>query len=303
MLIGMAGLAALGFIGFHGGSLAAKLAFPPDLDIAAHGDVARPFGEVVAASGTSTSGIIAPLFGVPDQSAPPPPAEAPVENTTYQLEGITISDFGSWAMLNANGSSRLVREGDALGPGETVAGISVDTVILDTNGTLSFLRFAVAGGDRTATLSDERLAREESLAADFNPPQAEPAEARVTTVTPTETPDQPPPPTLRTEQPPLQLQELRQALYRPNALSDVQFVRARLTDGGVGLRLKWFRDNPLVEATGLQRGDVLKTINDIEITDAQGLQALVLQLPKLDQLVVSYERKEQQIEVTIPLIK
>ncbi|MEO1704368.1 MAG: hypothetical protein AAFR50_03390 [Pseudomonadota bacterium] len=296
LLVGAALLAAVVFAGFHAGTIGAKLAFP----VAGAADAAetgpRGFDEAAVTTTAREVAAIAPIFGAPEvgETAPAP---APVaQNTTYELEGITITEFGRWAMLNADGASRLLREGDALSETETVVSISPDTVIIQQGEVLSVVRFVRADEE----LSEEELARQASLEADLNPPE----ENFIQTVA---APPTPAPEVeieeVSTTRPPVELQVLRQALYAPNALSDVQFVRARLWNGSVGLQLKWFKDNPIITAMGLQRGDVLAAINGVPITDPQALQALALQVGQLDEIVLFYERKSTVFDVTVPLIK
>jgi type II secretory pathway component PulC len=291
---------AVAFAGFQAGGLGAHLAFSsPNVDFGRVSGI-RVFDKSFSQEVLPTIDTVAAIFGNPEESQPvvrPAPIEI-AENTDYSLQGVTVAVQGRWAMLDAGGANVLVREGDTLANGEMVKEITPTAVVLSRDGELTILQFTRAGSSEISTQNSDRAA----IMADFNTVEDKPDVPRVTTVTALEKPARPIE-TLEVEQPPMKIQALRRALYAPNALSSVQFIRARVSGGAIGWQLKWIKDSPLVEAAGLQRGDVLVAINGVAIVDVKGLQNLLLGLPRLDKIDIEYERRQRPIRVTIPLEK
>ncbi|MEL6452375.1 MAG: PDZ domain-containing protein [Pseudomonadota bacterium] len=289
-----ASVAVLGFAGFHAGSLAAKVAYAPSAAPEVAREAAPDFAAVGDTGNDAPRNVVAPVFGVPDAAAPV--AAPATRNATYVLEGVTVTGLGRWAMLSVDGISQLVREGDALGEGELVKAINTTQVVIEAGGALTVVSF---DADETP---EEDSALQASLRADLSGVEAAPDQPRVTVITPPDTQAASAEP-VQTERPAIDVKSLRRAFFAPDALSKLRFVRARSTDGGIGLQLKWFEENPITKAAGLERGDVLVSVNDVPITDSTGLQGLAAGLSKLDRIVLKYERKQQPIEVVIPIVR
>lgn len=290
--------ALLGFLtigGFQLGRLGAGLSFPASLSGPAQSAKTPQFDDAQQPTGRPLETAVAPIFGTPAPTqAPATAAPKPIPPaSSYALRGITVVGPDRWAMLTADGANILVRMGDQLPGGETVKEITPDAVLVSQNGALSVLEF-------TRTDAEAPSDRPE-LMADFAPSQQPDQAPRVTTVTPSA--PAPAPAQTQTERPALQLQTLRRAIYAPNALSNVHFTRSRTLSGRIGWKLKWIKDSPLIQAAGLERGDVLLAINGVPITDSKGLEALLLGLGKLDIIEIEYERRKRPMRVTIPLIK
>jgi type II secretory pathway component PulC len=285
----------LAFAGFHAGRFGSAIVFPTTASVSGGAATTREFDDAPRPDGTPQKTNVAAIFGTPEPTAAPATVAQPIApSTSYGLRGITVVGNSRWAMLTADGANMLVRMGDKLADGEVVKEITPTAVLLSRDGALTILEFS---GSSEENATDRRP----DLTADFNPTTAPPEPPRVTTVTPVKRPA--PPETELIQQPPLNIQTLRRAIYAPIALSTVHFVRARTYSGGIGWKLKWIKDSPLVEAAGLQRGDILVSINGQSVEDSDALQSLVLGLGKLDTIEIEYERGKRPMRATIPLIK
>ncbi|MGY3670877.1 hypothetical protein ACW9UM_18700 (plasmid) [Marinovum sp. KMM 9989] len=300
LLVGAAFAGLLTVAGFQTGRLGAHFMYPtPQVAFGAVTRV-RVFDDALEQEARAPEARVAAVFGTPNPPEAAPVVTEPAKiavNTTYRLHGITVVGAGRWAMLSVDGANMLARMGDKLANGELVTDITPTAVVLSRDGDLTILEFARPTADGESEMQETRP----ELLADFNPVEAPPAVPRVTTVTAVEAPAAAPE-VEELAQPPIEMQVLRRAIYAPNALSNVHFVRQRTLGGEIGWQLKWIKDSPLVDAAGLQRGDVLVSINGLPVGNSGGLQNLLLGLGKLETIEIRYERRNRPMRVTIPLI-
>ncbi len=168
--------------GYQAGVFGARLVYPDVPGDAVGQTSQQDFASVSTVTSAQSDATVVPLFGVaPEQvSAPAPQVAEIAPNTTYQLQGITVTGPQRWAMLTSGGSSLLVRPGDTLKSGETVNEITTESVLLDAGGTLTILRFTRA----SEAAQSAAASLDAAVMADFNPEPAVPDTPRVTRVAP-----------------------------------------------------------------------------------------------------------------------
>ncbi|MEL7090889.1 MAG: type II secretion system protein N [Pseudomonadota bacterium] len=292
---------ALAYALYLGGALGAIL--PGGATTSATMETAIPTLETAqkraAATGPSTQ--LPALFGeapAPDtaRAQKKPSAEPARPSETYSLQGVTLTSGQKWAMVQDSSGVILIREGDRLSDDETVLSIRADSVIFERDGDMVSILFP----DAEPPVAETMDVVQASLEADRNPVE-EVAQPRLTTVS------QPKPnvvmQTREDVRPAVTLADLRRVVFAPEAMSSLRLERARLSDGVIGWRIKWLADNQLVAAAGLQRGDILRAVNDVNVMDATSLKSLLPALGRLQGITVDYERGDASVRAIIPLKK
>ena len=230
-----------------------------------------------------------PIFGEEAQTRA---ADAiPVaRNTTYSLRGLfEMLDGGALAMIESSGMTAVYRGRDRLPGGEAITEISSDGVTIDS----------VRGRTRI-TFEELQMFRPEpgqvSL-VDTRNSEADSPDA----VAPVDA-DVPAADVEPERRPPLSHKTLsEQILSNESLLSAVRFKRVRGRTGRIGLRIEWLRKDDLTDAVGLQRGDVILTVNGLSVDEPGTMDALVRSFPTSREVVIDLERRDGPHRLVIPL--
>ena len=231
------------------------------------------------------------VFGVATttEAAKPVPI---IRNTTYSLRGLfTTRDGHGFAMIESSGATAVYRGQDRLPGGETVAEIGPDSVTLRGAQGLAFLGFedselpgAVPGGTSAAVPGEKPVRVAHQSKAEI--PNAVPATA---------------PKAELERRPPISRANLSQQLLSADALSTAKFARVRARNGGIGLRIKWLRQDDLTDTIGLRRGDVILAVNGLSVDDPKTMGTLIEALPASGEIVIDLERRNGPHRLVIPL--
>jgi type II secretory pathway component PulC len=215
------------------------------------------------------------LFGTAPAPVAATPAAPPPEFTTnLVLKGLISAAGSGWAILGDGGKEKLVRTGDDLGDGITVAAIDGEGVTLGRGDARLVLRFEAAGaGDPAAAPS--------APAAEASPSG--------TIAAPVETVD--------LELTGLDRRDLKRLLARAGGISAVE-----LDDGSPVFEVLFVRPGQLYDRIGLQQGDRLITLNGIAMGDDAAMMAAASELLAARTYTMDLIRDGRRMAIAVNLV-
>lgn len=237
--------------------------------------------------------VNAELFGSTDVVIEEEPEEisAPVTRLNLKLRGVYASeeDFAS-AMIEHNRKQDVYRTGSSLpgASGLTLYRVLADRVIMSRNGKYETLFIEDFDG---STPSSNTQFRPRSVANQTQPAVIPAAsslnEQNVVDLT-------------NNAQVTAQLQELRENIDDPSALSDVVTMTPVNNDQGFqGFRLAPGKNRRLFGAMGLRRNDIVTEVNGISMTDASSALTVLDQLQTAEQINLTVQRGNREVIIKI----
>ena len=222
-----------------------------------------------------------PIFGA---AAVTDPAKVTpvVRGTTYSLRGLFNPPGGrGLAMIESSGVTALYREGDRLPGGETVTGVDPESVTLSGARGLTLIAFEPS----------EPLRAEPRREAGAGRPKTEVPDAAY--AAPSEVEKEWRLPVSRTM--------LEEQISSTAVLSSARFKRVRARNGKMGLRVKWLREDDLLDAFGLRPGDVILAVNGLPANHPRTMETLFKALPESREVVIDLERRKGPHRLVIPM--
>lgn len=205
------------------------------------------------------------LFGMP---APDAPERNVAVIRDYRLRGLVAEPSGGWALIGDADGDRLVRPGDQLAGGETVAEIRSDGVLLSGPQGAQLIAFSA---DETAPTQPPRT--------------AEPATA--------------PPASGAEEQRNVPLASLRDQDFRSAVARAGGLDRVERPDGTGALRILWVRNGQLYDKIGLRQGDVVLAVNGQSTAEPDTIMANLGNLLQQREFALDILRNERPLTLRL----
>lgn len=209
-----------------------------------------------------------------------------VQSTTYSLRGLfNAPDGRDLAMIESSGVTGVYREQDRVPGGETVAAIGLESVTLSGVQGLTLIELDPTELPVLGARAEERLAVAGQAPdagignAGYTAPTGAEGEWRL----------------------PISRTMLDEQISSTAVLSPARFKRARARSGKMGLRVKWLREDDLLDAFGLRPGDVIFAVNGLAVDRPGNMGALFKALPTGREIVIDLERRKGQHRLVIPL--
>lgn len=213
------------------------------------------------------------LFGEAEAKPGDGPVDAPETQLNLSLLGILAigEEDGLAIIASGNQDEKVYSVGDSVPGNATLKAVYIDRVLLESSRGLETLK----------------LPKEEGL-LDFESPE-EPGESRGKRAAAAES-GSIKPETLR--------EYRREFVRNPASLAEIAQVQPEQQDGEfVGYKVKPLRDDPLFNSLGLQEGDVITSVNGVDLNKPEnGIRAL-RNLMKAKELNVTVLRDGQSTQI------
>ncbi|MFC3149485.1 type II secretion system protein N [Litoribrevibacter euphylliae] len=233
-----------------------------------------------AASGKSLSIVSALLFGeAPKQQvaeAKEAVVDAPKTRLRLQLLGVFVADneASSTAIVSQQGGKSdadFYRVGDTIQNGVKLEQVHADRVILNRNGRLEALYF----DDEENLFEVASEAPKAAVKSDAKPKE------KIDTVD--------------------QFASAAKKQWKKNPLSALGAVGFEPVNPDQAMGYRFSGQNPMMERYGIQKGDIIRSINGIDVGDVNSDGDYMDEVFQQGQASVLIERGSRQFEITVPL--